>query len=303
MRFIIASISSLFILYALLGGHFPDALQYFLVFMLVGVVGMAHGSIDHIIASDVLKIVPKNRKLLFIAVYLIIIALYIGLWFISPLISFILFIVYSSYHFGQADTEIISKNLSKTQFAILGLSYGFLVISAMVFFNSSYTMQICPDWFLKILPFKTLTGIATKTFYISLIALLLQNLTYTYLGKIHWANNTVFLIQLIFVLLIFILLPALVAFSLYFGLWHSLLVLKREFHEVQKINLIKTAKGFIWALTPFTLISLTAMLIIIYFGSATAHFTSIVAISVLAFPHTLLMHVLYNKKSSEVILS
>ena len=296
MRLLIAFISSLFIVYALFGGQFSNAFQYSMVFVLVGVVGMAHGSIDHIIATDVLKIVPKNRKLLFIAVYLLIIALYVLLWYISPLTSFLLFILYSAYHFGEADTSIIGQNLNKVQISALSLSYGLLIISAIVFFNQSYTSEICPVWFTKILPSHILISSATWTFYISFGVLLLQNIVYSLLGKIPWRKNLLFLIQLTFVTLIFILLPALVAFSIYFGLWHALLVLKKEFYEVNKIQLINTSKEFICALTPFTLLTLGAMMLIVYFGSATAHFNTIVAISVLAFPHTLLMHILYSRK-------
>lgn len=296
MRLLIAFISSLFIVYALFGGQFSDAFQYSMVFVLVGVVGMAHGSIDHIIATDVLKIVPKNRKALFIAAYLLIIALYVLLWYVSPLISFLLFILYSAYHFGEADTSVIGQNLNKVQLSALSLSYGLLIISAMVFFNPNYTTEICPVWFTKILPPDILVSSATLIFYISFGGLMFQNIVYSFLGKIHWRKNLLFLVQLTFVILIFILLPALVAFSIYFGLWHAMLVLKKEFYEVNKIRLINTGKEFVWALTPFTLLTLGTMLIIVYFGSATAHFSTIVAISVLAFPHTLLMHVLYSRK-------
>jgi hypothetical protein len=91
------------------------------------------------------------------------------------------------------------------------------------------------------------------------------------------------------------LLPPLVAFSLYFGLWHSLIVLKKEFQEVRNIGLIVNLKAFLKALFPFTFISLLGLLLIVYLGAASAHFTTLVAISVLAFPHTLLMHVLYSR--------
>ena len=296
MRLLIAFISLLFIVYALFGGQFSNAFQYSMVFLLVGVVGMAHGSIDHIIATDVLKIVPKNRKLLFIAVYLLIIALYVLLWYVSPLSSFLLFILYSAYHFGEADTSVIGQNLNKIQLSVLSLSYGLLIISAMVFFNQNYTTEICPDWFTQILPPHILISSATWIFYVSFGLLLLQNIVYSLLGKIPWRKNLLFLIQLTFVTLIFILLPALVAFSIYFGLWHALLVLKKEFYEVNKIRLINTSKDFILALAPFTLLTLGVMLLIIYYGSSTAHFSTIVAISVLAFPHTLLMHMLYSRK-------
>jgi len=295
LRLLITLISALFLLYAFIGGQFPISFQYALVFILVGVVGMAHGSIDHIIASDVLKIVPPNRKRLFIFFYLLIIGLYIVLWVVSPLISFILFLLYSAYHFGQADTAIIGSKLSKTTRTLLGLSCGVLLLSSILYFNHDYTLNYSPDWFLEILPPTILSRISKYLFYSSLMLLILQITFHFVKGKIASIETSLFMVQLVFVLLLFKLLPPLVAFSLYFGLWHSLIVLKKEFQEVRNIGLIVNLKAFLKALFPFTFISLLGLLLIVYLGAASAHFTTLVAISVLAFPHTLLMHVLYSR--------
>ena len=301
VRLIVAAISATLIAYSLLGGTFPVSIQYGIVFILVGVVGMAHGSIDHIIAKDVLNIVPRRSTLLFVSIYLGVIALYVALWYISPLISFILFIAYSSFHFGQADTEVLAARLSKPAVVVLGTTYGLFIISAMVFFNTHYTTSICPDWFMQIIPKNIMITVSNYIFYISLLSLVVQLIYHGVKGKTSWLAMAKFIIQLSFVLVGFMVLPPLVAFSVYFGLWHALLVLKKEYKGVRKLKIIQSFKHFIRALTPFTLISLVAMLLIIYLGSKTAHFTTIIAISVLAFPHTILMHLLYNKKTETLI--
>jgi hypothetical protein len=41
------------------------------------------------------------------------------------------------------------------------------------------------------------------------------------------------------------------------------------------------------------------MIIIVYLGKETAHFSTLIAISVLAFPHTILMHFLYEQKVAD----
>jgi Brp/Blh family beta-carotene 15,15'-monooxygenase len=271
--------------------------QYALVFILVGVIGMAHGSIDHIIASDVLKIVPSNRKRVFIFFYLLIIGLYLVLWFISPLISFILFILYSAFHFGQADVEIIGNKLSKTARILLGSSYGILLLSSMLYFTHNYTLDHSPDWFLEILPPDVINTVSMYSYYIFLVLTIVQMAFHAWKRKVSLSEISLFIVQLTFVLLLFKVLPPLVAFSLYFGLWHSLFVLKKEFQEVRKIGLIINLKAFIKALFPFTFVSLAGLMVITYFGAATAHFTTLVAISVLAFPHTVLMHLLYSRQN------
>lgn len=301
MRLIVAAISAALIAYSLLGGTFPVSIQYGIVFILVGVVGMAHGSIDHIIAKDVLNIVPRRSTLLFVSVYLGVIALYVGLWYISPLTSFILFIAYSSFHFGQADTEVLAARLSKPAVVVLGTTYGLFIISAMIFFNAHYTTSICPEWFMQIIPNETMITSSNYIFYFSFIFLLIQLIYHRIKGRVSSIALSLFIVQFSFVLIGFMVLPPLVAFSVYFGLWHALLVLKKEYKEVRKLKIIQSFNHFIRALTPFTLISLAAIMLIIYLGSNTAHFTTIIAISVLAFPHTILMHLLYHKKTETLV--
>lgn len=301
MRLIVAAISAALIAYSLLGGTFPVSIQYGIVFILVGVVGMAHGSIDHIIAKDVLNIVPRRSTLLFVSVYLGVIALYVGLWYISPLTSFILFIAYSSFHFGQADTEVLAARLSKPAVVVLGTTYGLFIISAMIFFNTHYTTSICPEWFMQIIPNETMITSSNYIFYFSFIFLLIQLIYHRIKGRVSSIALSLFIVQFSFVLIGFMVLPPLVAFSVYFGLWHALLVLKKEYKEVRKLKIIQSFNHFIRALTPFTLVSLAAMMLIIYLGSNTAHFTTIIAISVLAFPHTILMHLLYHKKTETLV--
>lgn len=301
MRLIVAVISAALIAYSLLGGTFPVSIQYGIVFILVGVVGMAHGSIDHIIAKDVLNIVPRRSTLLFVSVYLGVIALYVGLWYISPLTSFILFIAYSSFHFGQADTEVLAARLSKPAVVVLGTTYGLFIISAMIFFNTHYTTSICPEWFMQIIPNETMITSSNYIFYFSFIFLLIQLIYHRIKGRVSSIALSLFIVQFSFVLIGFMVLPPLVAFSVYFGLWHALLVLKKEYKEVRKLKIIQSFNHFIRALTPFTLVSLAAMMLIIYLGSNTAHFTTIIAISVLAFPHTILMHLLYHKKTETLV--
>ena len=301
VRLIVAAISAILIADSLLGGTFPVSIQYGIVFILVGVVGMAHGSIDHIIAKDVLNIVPRRSTLLFVSVYLGVIALYVGLWYISPLTSFILFIAYSSFHFGQADTEVLAARLSKPAVVVLGTTYGLFIISAMIFFNTHYTTSICPEWFMQIIPNETMITSSNYIFYFSFIFLLIQLIYHRIKGRVSSIALSLFIVQFSFVLIGFMVLPPLVAFSVYFGLWHALLVLKKEYKEVRKLKIIQSFNHFIRALTPFTLISLAAMLLIIYLGSNTAHFTTIIAISVLAFPHTILMHLLYHKKTETLV--
>lgn len=299
MKPLVITISIIFILAGMLNIEFSLNFQYVAVFLLMGVLGLSHGSIDHIIASDFLGLIQKNKKHIFILFYILIILLYILLWYIFPLISFILFIAYSAYHFGQADVAFLSKKFKKATKILLGFSYGLMLISAFTFFNEKYAESTYPIWFQEILHFETLYQSALYIFSISTSFFLIffSALLFTKQMKIN--VGIFFIVKTILIMLLFYFLPPLLGFSLYFGLWHSLFVLKIEFEEALKIKLVENLKSFIQKLIPFTLVSLVAMLIIIFLGKETAHFTTLIAISVLAFPHTILMHFLYEKKLSK----
>ena len=79
----------------------PDYLPYFnYPILLVGffVVGIPHGALDHVISK-------KNEKGLFrfIAQYLFLIIINFALWQINTTIALVLFICYSSFHFGESE--------------------------------------------------------------------------------------------------------------------------------------------------------------------------------------------------------
>lgn len=296
MKPLVITISIFFILAGMLNIEFSLNFQYAAVFLLMGIIGLSHGSIDHIIASDFLGLIQKNKKHLFILFYIIIIGLYILLWYFFPLVSFSLFIVYSAYHFGQADVAFLSNKFSKTTKRLLGFSYGLMLISAFTVFNESYAESTYPIWFQDILHFEILYKSALYIFLISTIFFFFSFTILLYKKKIVSNSAVYLLIKTLLIIALFFYLPPLLGFSLYFGLWHSLFVLKIEFQEALKIKVVNNIKSFIQKLIPFTLVSLVAMLIIIYLGKETAHFTTLIAISVLAFPHTILMHFLYEKR-------
>ncbi len=60
--------------------------------------GIPHGAMDHILEK------PKNKKIFgFVSGYLLKGTVMFFLWKLSPLIALVLFLIYSAWHFGQAD--------------------------------------------------------------------------------------------------------------------------------------------------------------------------------------------------------
>jgi Brp/Blh family beta-carotene 15,15'-monooxygenase len=274
--------------------------EYSLALFLIGIIGISHGSIDHILATEVLKILPKKKLTYFIAVYLAIIALYVAFWFISPQASFVLFLLYSAYHFGQADTEIVTQNTSQKLSKYIGFNYGLIIISALMISNTGYITSIFPAWFNERINLASIIQYSGFIFYAS-IGLQVLFGAYLYFKKLVGTIEILqFGIQLFIVLFIFKSLPPLIAFSLYFGLWHSLLILQKEYMAFTSLNLVANVTGFIQKLAPFTLVSLVGLMAIVYISNEDAVFTTLIAISALAFPHTILMDRMYSQKTPKI---
>ena len=80
MRTLVTIISVAFMLYASVGGSFHFVFEYSLALVLIGFVGISHGAVDHILAAEVLKLLPNKKLYLFLIGYLSIVALYIAAW-------------------------------------------------------------------------------------------------------------------------------------------------------------------------------------------------------------------------------
>ena len=91
--------------------------------------GIPHGAIDNVILQAETKI--SNIK--FYSIYISIILLYTGVWFLSPLYSFYFFLIMSAYHFGEsqfANYKILSRRKK-----IIYLIWGTSLMSTLFFYN------------------------------------------------------------------------------------------------------------------------------------------------------------------------
>lgn len=66
------------------------------------VVGVAHGSVDHLILGDSIK----GRFLLLISIYLLLTGAFVAVWFAAPPAALIIFLLISVFHFGFSDVDL-----------------------------------------------------------------------------------------------------------------------------------------------------------------------------------------------------
>jgi beta-carotene 15,15'-dioxygenase len=225
---------------------FPDneTVQWLLFGIILLTIGIPHGALDHLLTHPTFT---KKQLITFIVKYVAIIAVYLILWLILPLPALMAFILMSAYHFGQSHYLDTSLALyAKSIYLLTGAFY-----LAVIFWGDfAYTAEI-------------LSGIADISFlapfglyiifglYAATNLLLLMNKVKQLLIKsIEMAVLGVLLYQL----------PLLIGFILYFGFWHALPSMAREYSFMKRELIAKSLLGFISKLLPFTVLSIVGIL-------------------------------------------
>jgi lycopene beta-cyclase len=94
-------------------GYFANLLghlEWLWPFLAIGflLVGLPHGALDH------LHLLPSknlNKLLPYLLLYLALGAAVFALWIVAPHVALLFFLIYSAWHFGQADLQIWNRNL------------------------------------------------------------------------------------------------------------------------------------------------------------------------------------------------
>lgn len=265
---------------------------------LIALVGIPHGSIDHILFMEGRTMRPIHFYCLYIATMVG----YAIVWYLNPLIALLIFLLLSAYHFGESQlTKVLSEN---TKFkSTLYLVWGVNILAALVLYNITEVVQIFSQYH----DLKPLVGIFNKQIYTNINVL--TSLFLIGLGIVGIRNKSIsmetFLKELYILTLIhisFILLPVLLGFTLYFIILHSAKVLIEEYNflDFKIVNL--NFKSFILKLLPLTVISLLGSLFLtglIYFEIICMSYLLLftILISVITLPHSIVMNSFYHNKS------
>ena len=111
-----------------------STIQPLICLLLILIIGVSHGSLDHIKGNKLLKILNLNNISIFYFTYLLIALSITIFWILFPAITLIFFLIIASFHFGKEDTQfLISQNAPLDQ--LLYLFKGSLIILAPLFFS------------------------------------------------------------------------------------------------------------------------------------------------------------------------
>lgn len=262
-------------------------------------IGIPHGAIDHIISAKVYNLKSSlSDQILFYLAYLGLMVLMAAIWYFNSALGFFIFTLITIYHFGQADVEhiTVNKNLKKG----VMLSRGVMIFSLIVFFDIYFTYPVITSvvetsllndqWILE-------NGFALGMILALQHPLLILGimLNSNRFDK-KWVNP---LLDSFTLCLLFFANHPVIAFSVYFALWHSyghVLEMKDFFHSMgEKL----TIKKFYRLAAPFTLLSLIGLSAIYALADAFGAENQMVAllfvlISILTLPHVLVVQKMFS---------
>ena len=177
---------------------------FLMILIFVVLLGVPHGSLDVLFASQTYNLQNISHWLKFIAYYMAAALAVILVWFLLPNAFFIIFLILSAMHF--------SDDLNLSDFAVLKLSYGTAIISFPSLFFSHELINL----YAMIIQTGTAASIVKASQFISMPAGIIMAF-YLVNQKIDVRTK----LELLCTCALFLLLSPILAFGVYFCLMHS----------------------------------------------------------------------------------
>ena len=239
-------------------------------------VGLSHGALDHITQKANIN---AKEYTYFIVNYLIKSALIGSVWLVFPSIALIIFILYSAWHFGQADYQEW-----KLKYGLQSFLWGLISLLIILLFHfdelNLFLLQI-PN--LQVL--NTINHISHNQLFMYQIGIVILGFILTLLNK-----SKLMALTLIY-LMLSSMLPLLLSFGIYFVGQHSMHGWKHLKH-----GLNETLPNLLIKALPFTLGGIIVILFFMLYFSVNYIGVFFIVLSCLSMPHVLSMNYFYSKK-------
>ena len=294
----------LFIIHSIRPIPFKAQLIFFIITVLLA--GIPHGALDHLVEEKSLRL--ENKKftwLVFLANYFLYMLLFGLIWYFLPSAALILFLVFSSIHFGETDLLRV-KTSGGFITTLMQFCYGSFILLTLLLSHLSEVRQIVQQYPELISPrYLEFVEIHTKDIIFG-SGMLAAAVTFIYFIKTGQDSEGLFSFsffgKLIIIMTLLIMLPLILAFSFYFGLWHSL-------HSLENIRNHLSRQGqtpVSWTALlkksmPLTLLAILFIAAIVYFARFDRNSSSLllqffIGIAILTAPHLQVMGRMYRRR-------
>ena len=268
-----------------------------LCLLLILVIGVSHGSLDHIKGKKLLNFFKIKSNYIFYITYILISAAVIATWISLPSTTLILFLIIASYHFGKEDTQFLINDRSYfTQ--MVYFFKGLLVILAPLYFHFQETIAIFKLLLIDNEKFySSLTFIETnKVILIGIICSTLSSI-FLFLKNFEIKKFVIFLDYFSILILNYYLSP-LLAFTVYFCFLHSIRHSISLAIELDPNSVVNGFTLFVKKALPLTILTGIFSFIAMYLLNNSYNLDSailkiiFIGLASLTFPHILLEYFL-----------
>jgi Brp/Blh family beta-carotene 15,15'-monooxygenase len=198
--------------------YFSHKIQIILGFLLIFSFGILHGANDLLLIKNIKQAKEPNAWFKILGYYVIVVLIGVLLFYAIPQFALLLFIIISSYHFGEQQWQKLEHKFSKILVAAFQFLYGFIILALLFNFHTIQVQDII---------FKITNVSIPVSYFLLLIKFSLPPflIMCTY---IFWKSEIMrkkIILELFFMLLFTVLFKAsslIWGFALYFVLWHSI---------------------------------------------------------------------------------
>jgi Brp/Blh family beta-carotene 15,15'-monooxygenase len=269
--------------------QFGEVVEDFLAYVMVISLGILHGANDLLI----LAIKDKKEKSLLknLIIYISIIILCLVIYLFSPFVAIVLFVLLSSYHFGEEHlSDRINVNLVFNFFYFLG--YGMFVFSLLFY-------QSIPDVDLIM---KELTGLTFTKNQIEITLFATSGflcIASLFLILTKRNNYKIFFKEFFYLVLLYLVFRTsslILGFAIYFILWHSIPSIIHQIEFISGSLNKKSVLLYVKKAMIYWLISIAGLLSLYKIVSDIELFATVVFVILFAVtaPHTWVMHKMKN---------
>ena len=264
--------------------QFGQIIEDSIAYVIVLSIGIIHGSNDFTILRKQQSNTTSFLKST--GFYLFLILMCILSYIMNPYISFLFFILLSSYHFGEQHLEekVFGSKILKS---ILYIAYGMLIFSLIFIENMSDVNAIMQNLTGSIIPNDWI-----NIMFIVSLSLLVVLFAYQFTKKIKPKIQIVR--ELFYILLLFLVFKTsslILGFAIYFVLWHSIPSILDQTKFLSGDYSFKTILVYLKTAFIYWLISIVGLIISYYFLDQ-SQFNSIIFIVLFAVtaPHVWVMN-------------
>jgi len=275
-----------------LSAQISPSIETNIAYIMILTIGILHGSNDIMLVSHSLRSNLNISSFIIFSIYVTIVAFVAVLFYFFPFVALSLFVIFSSYHFGEQHFTA-KKSTENYLLYLYYTSYGMLIFSMIFFTNPEEVIVIVNE----------ITNVFVTNDFINYLFYISLGLTIFLSLLMHFKSLISFKVfeECILILVLFVIfnIASLIAgFAIYFIIWHSIPSLKDQIIELHNDFNKENALLYLKNSTLYWLISIVSLFILYYIVNDDKLFISLFFsfLAAITFPHVIVMFNLFRKK-------